>query len=295
MARFIAIDLTGLSPAGVVEALDFEAILKELKDYVVERLAEFGVEYDVQDLESDPVVKVLEVIAYRELLLRGRVNNAARAVMLAYAQGSDLDHLGAYYGVQRRLITPAEGDQPAVYESDESLRRRIQLAPEALSTAGPEGAYAFHTLTVDPSIRDVAVIKGEPGHVYVIPLVHGGNGVPSDELLDRIRDRLSEEDIRPLTDIVTVIGPEVVEYSVEVQLSIASGPDPAAVKAAAEEAINKYCSSRHLVGRVVARSGLLGAAHVPGVEKAILISPAEDVDPGEMGTAVPSSISITVV
>ena len=295
MARFVAIDLAGISPAGVVEALDFEAILKELKDYVVERLAEFGVEYDVQDLESDPVVKVLEVIAYRELLLRGRVNNAARAVMLAYAQGSDLDHLGAYYGVQRRLITPAEGDQPAVYESDESLRRRIQLAPEALSTAGPEGAYAFHTLTVDPSIRDVAVIKGAPGHVYVIPLVHGGNGVPSDELLDRIRDRLSEEDIRPLTDIVTVIGPEVVEYSVEVQLSIASGPDPAAVKAAAEEAINKYCSSRHLVGRVVARSGLLGAAHVPGVEKAILISPAEDVDPGEMGTAVPSSILITVV
>lgn len=295
MSRFVAIDLTGLTPAGVIEQLDIEAILVELKQYVIDRLAELGVAYDVASLESDPVVKVLEVLAYRETLLRGRINSASRAVMLAYAQGSDLDHLGAYYGVERMLISPAQNNESAVWESDERFRERIQLAPEAFSTAGPKNAYIFHARSVDPSIRDVAVVLADPGHVYVIPLVSDGDGTPSADILDRIRDRLMQPDIRPLTDTVTVIGPEIVSYAVDVRLSIASGPDPAVVKSAAETATRAYCASRHKVGMPVARSGLLAAAHVSGVESVTLVSPSQDVDPGERGAAFLSSITVGAV
>ena len=45
--------------------------------------------------------------AYRELLIRQRVNDAARGVMLATASGTDLDNLAANFNVERLLITPA--------------------------------------------------------------------------------------------------------------------------------------------------------------------------------------------
>ncbi|NUV25651.1 hypothetical protein MS6204_04603 [Escherichia coli] len=43
------------------------------------------------ELESEPATKLLQENAYRELLLRQRINEAAQAVMVAYAMGGDLD------------------------------------------------------------------------------------------------------------------------------------------------------------------------------------------------------------
>ena len=50
------------------------------------------------------------------MLLRNRINIAARGQLLAYAAGTDLDHLAAFYGVER-----------LAGEGDERLRLRIQL------------------------------------------------------------------------------------------------------------------------------------------------------------------------
>ena len=136
------IDLSQLPEPEVIENLDFETIYQELLGDFREAMAgEWTAE-----VESDPVLKLLQLAAYRELLLRARINDAARAVMLAYASGADLDQIGAGFNVQRLLIRPA---QPAAvppveaqYESDKSLRNRIQLAFEQLSVAGPRNAYS---------------------------------------------------------------------------------------------------------------------------------------------------------
>jgi phage-related baseplate assembly protein len=42
-------------------------------------------------LESEPIVKLLQENAYREVIWRQRVNEAAQAVTLAYSAGRDLD------------------------------------------------------------------------------------------------------------------------------------------------------------------------------------------------------------
>jgi phage-related baseplate assembly protein len=295
MSRFVAVDLTGLTPPDVVETLVYEDILAELKADCVARMEAAGVDYNVQMLESDPVVKVLEVAAYREMLLRARVNDAARAVMLAFAQKMDLEHLGVYYGVKRQIVTPATDTTPAVYETDARLRSRVQLAPEALSTAGPEGAYEFHTMSLDTSIKSVRVYSPVPGEVHVLPLTNVGNGTPSASLLSRIRVRLAEEDIRPLTDMVYVRAPAVQEFTVSVNLSIADGPDPLVVKAAALASINAYLESRHKVGTPVMVSGLIAASMVPGVEDVELVSPAADVEPPEDAVAYATMKTVTVV
>jgi phage-related baseplate assembly protein len=295
MSRFVAVDLTGLTPPNVVETLVYEDILEELKADCVARMEAMGVDYNVQMLESDPVVKILEVAAYRELLLRARVNDAARAVMLAFAQQADLEHLGVYYGVERELVTPATQDDPAVYETDTRLRQRVQLAPEALSTAGPEGAYIFHTMTLDPSIKSVQVYTPQPGEVHVLPLVDSGDGIPSPTLLSQIRVRLGQEDIRPLTDMVFVRAPTLLNFTLEVNLSIAEGPDPLVVKAASLASINTYLSNRHKVGTSIKVSGLIAAAMVPGVEDVELVSPVADITPAEDEVAYATTKTVNVV
>lgn len=293
MTRYVEIDLSGMQMPDVVEALNYESILVALKADLVARLAAAGVEYDVAGLESDPGVKVLEVADYRELILRARVNTAARAVMLAYAKGADLEALAVYYGVARRVVTPATDDAPAVMESDDLMRRRVQLAPEALTTAGSEGAYEFHTYGVDPSIKDVAVLNPTPGHVHVIPLIDTGNGVPSFNLIQRIRIRLHERDIKPLTDIITVRAPVVTTFAVTASLEIPDGPDSALVLAKATAALQLYLADRHRVGRSVKRNGIIAALKVAGVDDVLLASPAANVDVDQDGVANVSTISVT--
>lgn len=127
-----AVNLSQLAPPDVIEELDFETILAAMKTELIGLMPELA---DVLALESEPVVKILEVCAFREMLVRARVNDAARAVLLATATGTDLEHLGALYGVRRLLLDGGDDGTippiPPTYEDDDSLRLRIQLAPEA--------------------------------------------------------------------------------------------------------------------------------------------------------------------
>ena len=141
------IDLNQLPAPDVVEELDFETILAERKATLVSLYpeAEQAAIARTLTLESEPLVKLLEENAYREVMWRQRVNEAARAVMLPYAAGSDLDVLAANNNTARLVITPANDNAippvPAVMESDSDFRLRTQQAFEGLSVAGPTGDY----------------------------------------------------------------------------------------------------------------------------------------------------------
>ncbi|MDX7379640.1 baseplate J/gp47 family protein, partial [Enterobacter hormaechei] len=104
------VDLNQLAAPDVVEVLDYETILAERKATLVSLYPEEQQEAVARTLtlESEPIVKLLEENAYREVIWRQRVNEAARAVMLAYAAGSDLDQIGANSSVPRLVITPPD-------------------------------------------------------------------------------------------------------------------------------------------------------------------------------------------
>lgn len=269
-----AIDLSKLPAPTVVEPLDFEVILEELKADFVARHPE------LTDLESDPVVKLLETAAYRELMVRQRVNDAARGVMVAYAGGTDLDHLAALFGVKRRTIKPADPKasppREAVLEPDDDLRRRIVLSLERLTTAGSRGSYEAHALA-PADVRDVQVWRPAPGVVRVAVLARDGDGTPPESLLTTVRQTLNAEDVRPITDTVDVRAAEIVPYKVTATLYMAEGPDPATVRNAAELAVRGYTEQQHGLGRVIARSGLMRALHQPGVQWVDLAEPAADI------------------
>lgn len=268
-----AIDLSQLPAPNVIEPLDYETILAEnLVD-----LAAQGVDMD-ELTESDPAIKVVQLNAYRELKLRQRINEAARALMLAYAVKTDLDHIGANMDVPRLQIWPADPDKgtAAVTEADEDYRRRIQLAPQGMSVAGPEGAYVFHALSADGRVRNATATSPSPGHVVVTVLSHEGDGTPSQELLDIVAAHLAQDGIRPLTDYVLVRGAQVIRYQVHAKLYSFSGPDPTVVLIEANKRMQQYAKEAHQLGRVPTHSGIDAAVHVAGVERVILVSPTAD-------------------
>lgn len=97
-------------------------------------------------------------------------------------------------------------------EGDERYRSRIQAAPEAFSCAGPAGAYRHYTLASHPDIADVSIYSPEPGTVDVRPVLKNGE-LPTEEILEAVSKALNAENVRPLTDTVTVQAPELVYYN----------------------------------------------------------------------------------
>jgi phage-related baseplate assembly protein len=268
---FTAIDLSQIEAPSVVERLSFEEILAELARDLIARDPEYGAL-----LESDPAVKILEVAAARELLLRQRVNDAARDVMLAYASGSDLDNLAALLGV-KRLVVGTDASGVPILEDDTRFLRRVQTAPEAYSSAGPAGAYVFWALTLAPSIVDASVVQASPGSLIVTLLGAAADGMPSEEELDAVRDGLSAEDLRPLTDAVAVSPPVVRPYSIDADLWLLPGPDGEVVRSRAEAHVRALVAESRKLGRDVPRSAIIAALHRPGVSRVDLKAPAADV------------------
>lgn len=275
------IDLSRLPPPNVVEPLDFETIFAERKAEFI-ALHPADEQADVAAtlaLESEPITKSLQASAYRELGLRQRINEAARAVMLAYATKNDLEQLGALVGVPRLTISPAdpENDIPAVMESDADLRKRIQLAPQSFSVAGPEGAYRSHALGADGRVLDASATSPAPCEVLITVLSREGSGVASEEILTAVRNALAADDVRPLTDLVTVQSAEIVNWTLRAKLYTFPGPDSSVVLVEAGKRLAAYKEETHRLGREVTLSGLYAALHVEGVERVELLEPLANV------------------
>ena len=276
MSGFSAIDLTQLEAPDIIEPLDYEHILAAMIEDLKNRSEQF-----TAVIESDPVMKILEVAAYRELMLRARINDASKAVMLAYAQGSNLDHLAGNFGVQRQLVDPGDDQAippiPPTFEGDDRLRKRTQLSLEGHSTAGPIGSYLFHALATNADVKDVDVASPHPGEVVVTVLSHFGVGEPSDELVAAVSVRLNDQTVRPLTDHVSVQAASVLAYDVEAELILYEGPDAEVVRQAALQRVNEFVEQHHLLGNDITLSGLYAALHQAGVQRVVLHRPTSDI------------------
>lgn len=292
MSTFTAVDLSRLPLPDVFEQLDFEQLLAQ-------RVGEFKrymPEYDAL-VESDPVYKVLQASAYREMMLREQFNQRARSLFLAYAQRADLDNLAAPFGVTRKQLSPAdpEAGTPALFETDAEFRRRIQLAPEGVSVAGPEGAYIFHSLSADTGVLDASATSPAPGEVVVTILGREGNGTPSAELLATVDRALQSGEVRPLTDMVTVAPAQILSYTVDADLTTFDGPDAAVVIAEARRRLAVYMAEAHRLGRDIAVSAIYAQLHTDGVQRVHLRSPLSDLSIDRTQAAYCTQVTINHV
>ncbi|AXF09538.1 baseplate assembly protein [Paraburkholderia graminis] len=275
------IDLSRLSSPDIVETIDYETLLAERKAalvalYPADKQAEVAA---ALALESEPMNIHLQENAYREIVLRQRVNDAARAVMLAYAKGKDLEHLAALFEIERLEITPADpaNDIEAVYEEDPDLRARVQLAPQGFSVAGPEGAYISHARNADGRVLDASAVSPAPKEVVVTVLSREGDGTADDALVEKVRVALASDNVRPLTDFVTVQSATIKRYAVRATLIFFAGPDRSVALAEAQKNVKKYTDDMHKLGMAITLDGVYAAARAAGVQKVLLTEPAADI------------------
>jgi phage-related baseplate assembly protein len=273
---YSTVDLSRLAYPDAVETLDYEVILSQMMADLRARDPSFSAL-----VESDPAFKVLEVCAYRELVIRQRVNDGIKAVTLAFAVKGDLDNIAANYDVERLLLDAGDATAippiPPTYEDDESLRRRTQLSFEGFSTAGPEGAYIFHALGADPDVLDAAVQSPTPGAVNVAVLSRVGNGTASADLRAAVGAALNADQVRPLTDNVTISAGGVINYVVTASLVLFDGPDSTVVIQSAHDSMQAYADRSHRLGQDITISGVYAALHVEGVQQVVLTAPAATV------------------
>lgn len=277
------INLANLPAPNVVEPLDFETIFAERKArlvslYPAEQQAEVA---RTLALDSEPMTISLQENAYRELALRQRANDAARAVMLAFARRGDLDQIAARYNLERLVITPADNSTtpptPAVMEEDDALRERVLLAFEGLSVAGPRQSYIKHARDADGRVADASAISPNPCEAVITVLSTTGNGTAPADLLAKVVAALNDEDVRPVGDRVTVQSAAILNYEIRATLYLEQGPEAEPILQAAAARADAYRNQQRRLGRDVNRSAITAALHVEGVTKVVLDQPAVDL------------------
>lgn len=295
------VDLSKLDAPKVLEDLDFESLLADRK-------AEFIALFPQDErafwqarlsLESEPIAKLLQEVVYLQLMERNRINNAAKATMLAYASGSDLDVIAANYNVKRQVIQEANNNVtpkiPEILEDDTSLRLRTQLAFEGLSVAGPRSAYIFHALSAHPDVADVSVVSPQPANVTVTILSRNGQGEADENLLNVVRAKLNDDDIRPIGDRVIVQSAVIQSYEIRAKLHLYRGPEYEPIKAAALKKLTAYTEEKHRLGRDISLSGIYAALHLEGVQRVELISPTADIVLPSTKSAYCTAINLEIV
>lgn len=249
------------------------------------RLRELDPVFDAL-VESDPAFKQGEINAYQLALAFQRVNDAVRAVFLASARGADLDQIGAGFNVSRLVINPGDPDAvppvDPVYENDDAFRERIQLSWAQLNTAGARNAYRFHAKSADNDVLDADAYGPEthnrPGEVDVYVLSRTGNGEASPSLTEKVMSELSADEVRPLTDYVSVKSATIVSYAVTAELDIPDGPDAQTVLEHAISTLTSYTRLSHRINGLVPLSAIYAALQQPGVTRVRLISPVADLE-----------------
>ena len=270
------IDLTRLPAPKVIEELDFETIFERKKTALLE-LVPSSVRETIAatlSLESEPLTIDLQQQAYQEMILRQRINQAAASTLLAFAQGSDLDHLAAAKGITRKIVRQADPTAlppvEALYETDDDLRRRVQLYPEKLA------AYEAHALDAHPKIIDARAVREVAGTVCVF--IKAADGVPSAEILQAAQDYLSAETRRPLCDTVKVKAGRPKAVRIAARIRYESGPDLTLVKNKQLDDLKKMLEKNSRLGASIALSKIIGALDTDGVKKIEMASPLEDIN-----------------
>ena len=136
--------LKNLPYLGVIEELNYDEILKSVKGVFKAHLNDD----EISLLESDNYSALLETLAYRELLLRARINSSVKAMLLPFSSGSDLDNIVAIYGIER-----LKGEKPtaSIELSLSTSRDADTIIPAGSVLTSDNGDVAY--------VKETAIVK----------------------------------------------------------------------------------------------------------------------------------------
>lgn len=314
-SRFASPELLQLGKPPLLATQDYDTLLSASLAELIKRFNDAKIAYNTEGLETDTAVILTEQGASRDLARRRAIDDAVAQTFLGPATGGMLDQRAADYGVVRRVVQfedPVLG-LPLIMEDDDSLRLRARLAWEALSVAGPAGAYVFHALDAHPGVYDALPIGPEtgivqPGEALVVIQGRAGDGTPSDAIMDVVADRLDAyevvysnavsvirpvrngQSVRPIGARVTVAAARALSYTTTATIYVGSYGDAESVRLAAVARLKSYQESRRRIGRIVSDAGMIAALSLADKNGIPVVS---DVDLAG-GDIVPSHLHIPV-
>lgn len=273
--------LENLPDPAVIEPLDFETILAAMENDLVARFPDIA---PILVLESSAAKKILEVAAYRELTLRARTNDAARANLLAYAAGADLDHVGAN-------SSPSVARMPG--EDDDRFRRRILLTVRARNV-GSEERYQLTALDADLRVADaIAYRAGRDPRVYVAILSTEAGGVATQGLIDVVSAAFALPFNRLVNGAVTVRSAVSSVADISASLTLVPGTPPT-ILATAEANLRAAWAREGGLGRDLTRQWIAARLQMPGIYGVNVITPDTDIVKPEYEAVSIGAVSLTV-
>lgn len=270
------LDITTLPAPAVIQEVDYEAILARQKAQFLTEWNALRVTYpelpayDTLSIESDPVGIVTQAESYREMLLLARINEAARARLLAFAVGSDLDQLAAFYDVVR---------QPN--ETDTRLKTRVILAIQGRSTGGPKERYKSIVMNADVRVESVEVYRvGRSPLIYVAVYSTEPNGVASEGLLTIVREALENDNVQLVNDEFIVSSAVLNVVNIVANIWLLPDADEATVTRAAT-ALRDAWEVERALGRDLIREWWVSKLMISGVHKVTAVTADVVVPPSQ--------------
>ncbi|MCF6435223.1 baseplate J/gp47 family protein [Pseudoalteromonas sp. MMG022] len=272
------IDLSKLPEPNIIESLSFEDIYEARKARFISLAPEFS---QTLELESDPLNVWLQVESYQELLLRQRINEAAQSNLLAFAKSADLEHLGAFYGVER-----------IAGESDDDYRTRIRNNTIASSTAGSAEHYRNHAINAAPSdISDVSVFSPGNGEVIITVLAKAPSNAGA--TLEKVTTAVTDDGVKMLTDKLAVNLAHLVEIDITADIYLQDDTSQS-VFDELESALRDVWQQQAHLQWDLAPSWVAAQLHKKGVRHVDIQSPSGLQKMSHAQCAVPGNITLTL-
>lgn len=234
-------DIKRLEPSRATATFRFSMASSRTENQVIPKGTKVTVDGTVY-FETDDVAVIVAGNRYVDVTATCTEGGSAHN---GYPVGSinTMVDLNAYVTMVSNTTTTSGGDDGEPYDDagDERLRERIRLAPATLSTAGPESGYRFFAMSADPNIADVSIDSPSANTVNIYALMSGGQ-LPDADTLAKILAVCNAEDVRPMTDVVTALAPEVVKYDIELKYYCTKRNEADTVKAVEGDggAIDRY-------------------------------------------------------
>jgi phage-related baseplate assembly protein len=304
-----AIDLSRLPAPDAIEALNYETLFSDFQTRFLSAWADARLidpslpDYDVDGLETDPIMIVGQAWSYLRLLDRARVNDVYRSLLAQYATSADLDAIAATRNLTRLTVLPATATSAAVLEGDEALLKRFLMSFDRAS-AGSADRFLYEAYTAWPQSADKTAglwdarvngwaVHGRRGDTDIV--ITGPSGAtPTDGERDTIAAAVTADHVKPEAASVEVIKAERVEYSVDLTIEVPSvGPAPDLLRQEAEARVTAAATDRILIGGEIPSGLLAGAAYGPNIITVTDNAPVS-VSPDPYKVPVMTGLTITV-
>lgn len=186
----------------------YEKILIDLKNDLLKNISTHYTG-SIYLSESDPLIKTLEIAAYRELMIRQKIQDLLNASLLSSAQGNDLKKLAELFFDQETI---------SKINNDNEIREKISdfWKNTPYSTTGTRSAYEFYTRKFIPEAKDIS-ISTESNQIIIYVLLQNNFDLSP---LEKAEKNLNDPSIRRLTDKIIVKPVEIIEYDIEIAIKL---------------------------------------------------------------------------